>query len=379
MGNSQAAPEIPKTMRRWVLVKVNSDLAKAELLLESVPTPTPKSGEVLIKVVSSPVNPSDYGIWCRDRPVSDPEPIGNEGSGIVVSSGGGVYANSCVGCNVGFTANVKGSNSYAEYIVVNALKGAYKLPATVPLKDAASHFVNPYTAYGFIDTVRSRHVAHPQKSPIPGFVQTAAASQLGQMLVKLCLKEKITLINLVRREEQAEALRLIGAKYVIVTKGDTWKDKLKALIKEHGIQFAFDAVAGEMTGQLLSLLPFKGTCFVYGRLSNQGCSDIQPLDLIYMRKKLEGWFLTSWATSGGLFATQRRISGATSVVHEGLIPVAGKEGSPGAGWARTQFEECSIEDMHTRFLDFHANGFTGRKLCIVMSSEDATATEEQKE
>jgi len=380
MGNSQAAPTIPKTMRRWVLVQVNSDLAKAELQLESVPTPTPKSGQVLIKVCAAPVNPSDYGIWSRDRPVTEPESIGSEGSGIVVASGGGVYANSCVGCNVGFTANVKGSNSYAEFIVVDALKGAYKLPASVPVKDAASHFVNPYTAYGFIDTVRARHVAHPKKSPTPGFIQTAAASQLGQMLVKLCLKESITVINLVRREEQAEALRAIGAKFVLVTKGDTWKEELKVLIKEHGIQFAFDAVAGEMTGELLSVLPFKGTCFVFGRLSNQGCANIQPLDLIYMQKKLEGWFLKTWATSGGLFATQRRISGATSVVHEGLAPVVeGKEGAPGAGWARTKFEECSIEDMHTRFLDFYANGFTGRKLCMVMKSDEAASSEEQKE
>ena len=114
-------------MRRWVLVQVDKDLSKAQLQLETVAVPKLKSGEVLIKVCAAPVNPSDYGIWCRERPVTDPEPIGNEGSGVVLQSGGGLYANSCVGSNVGFTCNVKGSNAYAEYVIVNALKGVYTI------------------------------------------------------------------------------------------------------------------------------------------------------------------------------------------------------------------------------------------------------------
>jgi len=371
MGNSPSltAP-IPTTMRRWVLVQVDKDLSKAQLQLETVAVPKLKSGEVLIKVCAAPVNPSDYGIWCRDRPVTDPEPIGNEGSGVVLQSGGGLYANSCVGSNVGFTCNVKGSNAYAEYVIVNALKGVYILPSTVQVKDAASHFVNPYTAYGFLDTVRARHVVS-STSPVPGFVHTAACSQLGQMLVKLCAKENIVLINVVRREEQATKLRALGATHVVVTKGDGWENELKQLIKEHGIQFAFDAVAGDMTGKILSILPKKGTIFVYGRLSDQACSGIQPLDLIYMRKKIEGWFLGSWATSGGMFAAQRRLKGATSVVHAGL--------ADSDGWSRSEFEDCTIEDMQTKFLDFFNNGFTGRKLRIVMDGGDANGGGEVSE
>ena len=357
MGNSQATPIIPKTMKRWVLVQVNDDLSKSKLRLEECPTPTPRSGQVLIKVAATPINPSDYGIWQRSRPVTEPETIGNEGSGVVLTSGGGLYANSCVGSNVGFTCNVKGSNAYAEYVVVDALRGVYCLPDNVTLKDAASHFVNPYTAYGFLDTVRSRHVV-TKTSKTPGFVHTAACSQLGKMLVKLCAKEKITLINVVRREEQAETLRQLGAKYIVVTKGDTWEAELKVLIKEHGIQFAFDAVAGEMTGKILNLLPKKGTIFVYGRLSNQGCSEIQPLDLIYMQKKLEGFFLGSWATKGGMFAASRRLKAATAVVHSGLVK---------GGWAESEFEDCTLENMFEQFGDLLQNGFTGRKLRIVMN------------
>jgi NADPH:quinone reductase-like Zn-dependent oxidoreductase len=364
MGNTSSSPVIPKTMKRWVLVQVNDDLAKAELRLEEVDVPSPGSGEVLIQVCAAPVNPSDYGVWSRARPVTEPEPIGNEGSGVVVASGGGLYANSCIGCKCGFTSNVKGSNAYAEYVIVNALRGVYCLPDTVPLKDAASHFVNPYTAYGFLETVRSRHVV-TKSSKIPGFVHTAACSQLGKMLVKLTQQEgNMTLINVVRRQEQAETLLALGAEHVIVTQGDTWESELKKLIKQYGIQFAFDAVAGELTGKILSLLPNRATMFVYGRLSNKGCAEIQPLDLIYRRKKLEGWFLGAWSTNGGMLAAARRLKGATAVVHVGLDPKKGN------GWARSQYEDCSMETMFDRFGDLLANGFTGRKLRIVMNESD---------
>ncbi len=369
MGNANVTAA-PATMKRWVLCAVDPDPTKATLRLEETPVPTPRSGQVLIKVSASPVNPSDYAIWQRTRPVTDPEPIGNEGSGVVVASGGGMYANSIVGKKVGFTCNVKGSNSYAEYCVVDALKGCFPLPDNVPVEDAASHFVNPYTAYGFLDTIRARHVAS-KKSPRPGLVHTAACSQLGQMLVKLCSKEGgITLINVVRRESQAATLRALGAVHIVNTSEEGWEATLKAKIKELGVQFAFDAVAGEMTGKLLSLLPSKGTCFVYGRLSNQACAEIQPLDLIYRRKKLEGFFLSSWIKAGGITATYFRLKRATTAVHEGLSP--GQTG-PGAGWSRTQFEDCNLEGMFESFLDFSANGFTGRKLRIRMGGEATEA------
>lgn len=164
----------------------------------------------------------------------------------MVASGGGVYANSVVGKRVGFITNVKGEGSYAEYTCVNALEGVFPLPDSVEVADAASHFVNPYTAYGFLDTVRARHSGKGR----PGFVQTAAASQLGQMLVKLCKQEKMTLINVVRREEQAKTLRDLGAEHVVVSSEEGWEERLKELVKEHKIQFAFDAIAGEMSGQV---------------------------------------------------------------------------------------------------------------------------------
>jgi NADPH:quinone reductase-like Zn-dependent oxidoreductase len=246
MGNSTST-EIPAQYKRVVLKEPATELENAKIVVETVDMCKPKSGEVLIKVIAAPVNPSDYGEWSHVLPGDfEPKAQGKEGSGIVVASGGGVYANSVVGKHVGFITNVKGEGSYAEYTCVNALEGVFPLPQNVEVADAASHFVNPYTAYGFLDTVRARHHGKSR----PGFVQTAAASQLGQMLVKLCKQENMTLINVVRREEQAETLRALGAEHVIVSSQEGWEGQLKDLVKEHKIQIAFDAIAGEMSGKV---------------------------------------------------------------------------------------------------------------------------------
>ena len=111
MGANQST-EIPAKSRRLVLVEPHADMAQAQLAVEEVDTPLPRSGQVLIKVTASPINPSDYGEWLHVPPVKAGEevkvrpatPIGKEGAGVVVSSGGGVYANSIVGKRVGFTS-----------------------------------------------------------------------------------------------------------------------------------------------------------------------------------------------------------------------------------------------------------------------------------
>ncbi|CAM9118195.1 unnamed protein product [Ectocarpus fasciculatus] len=354
MGSAQSS--LPATMRRVVLTKPDADITKAGITVEEVPMPVPKSGEVLIRVIATPVNPSDYGEWTNvgsgDKPF-DPRPVGKEGSGVVVASGGGLYANSVVGYKVGFITNTKGQGSYAEYTVVDAIKGIFPLPNTVKVEDAASHFVNPYTACGFLDIVKSRHASTGNGKGKPGMVHTAAASQLGQMLVKLCKQEGVNLINVVRREEQAELLRGIGAEHVIVSSVDGWEARLGSLITELNIHIAFDAVAGEMSGKLLDLLPPKGLLTVYGKLSSEGCSGIQPLDLIYRKKKLEGFYLGSWVQGDMLL---QRLRTATGLVHAGLVE---------DGWASSQFVDCTIDEMWPEFLKmWKESGFTGKKLRI---------------
>lgn len=360
--------------------------------------PVLASGEVLIRVLAATVNPSDYGEWTNVTSVADdtfkPRAIGKEGSGIVVASGGGIYANSVVGKKVGFISNVKGQGSYGEFTVVNALEvcarsdyritpvnsalilshltqGVFPLPDSLPCEDAAGHFVNPYTACGFLDVVRTRHPLTGDGKGKPGLIHTAAASQLGQMLVKLCKQEDVNLINVVRRQEQADLLRSLGAEHIVVTSMQGWEDRLSALVKELNVRIAFDAIAGEMSGKLIQLLPYKGLLVVYGALSKEGCSGIPPVELIYRKKLLEGFYLPTWLQAGDPVTMLMRVRNATALVHAGL-----QEG----GWACSQFVDCTLDDMFEKFVNmYNDSGFTGKKLRVRFVNPDARVQSQSPE
>jgi len=339
-------------MRRLVVDSVPDDMdfSKVTFKVEEVPVERPASGEVLVKVLAAPVNPSDYGEWRSEK--AKGSPIGKEGSGIVVASGGGFMANRLLGKRVGIVAGtIPGRGTYQEYVCVPAMKGVFPLPDDVPTEDACSFFVNPFTAAGFIDTVRARDGT--------GFVHTAAASQLGQMLVKLCKQEKLTLINVVRREEQAELLRGLGAEHIVVSSKDGWMEELKEKIQATRVNIAFDAIAGDSTGHMLECLPKGGTCFVYGGLSKQGCSSVNPLALIYERKKLEGWLLPTWLLGEGTINMIKRSRWASALVLPALKD----------GWSATQFTDCTLDTMQDEFRVLWASGFTGKKLRLRMDQQ----------
>lgn len=338
------APEATATMKKLFLTAPNNDPAKAQLEVKQVDIPRPRKGQVLVKMIAAAVNPSDYGKW-RSGAEGESTPIGLEGAGVVVASGGGVTANRLVGKKVGVISMTEGT--YAEYVCADAMRGVFAMDDSINPEDAASFFVNPFTALAILDTAASFGTA---------FIHTAAASQLGQMLIKAAPSKNMTIVNLVRRKEQVELLEKLGAEYVVCTADKDWQDQLTALITKLNITVAFDAIAGEMSGTLLSLLPAKGTCFVYGGLSKQNVSNVDPIGLIYHSKQLQGFFLTKWIESGGTLATIRRVGKATKMVNEGL-----KEG----GWAESSFVDCKMEDMHSKFVEmYNKDGFTGKKLRI---------------
>jgi len=320
-----------------------------KMVIEEVDVPEPKSGEVLVRVAAAPINPSDSGKWKSAK--IDPEKplwLGNEGSGYVVKSGGGIKANNLLGQKVGIT-NMKNGGSYQEYVCVSALEGVFPLPADVPVEDACSFFVNPYTAVGLMATAK--------EVGSPGFVHTAAASQLGQMLVKLCAKEKVTLINVVRRDEQAEVLKALGAEHIVVSSKDSWKEDLAALVKEHNITCAFDAISGDNVGDIMSAMPKKSTTFVYGGLSGKPIGNIPTMEMIYFGKKVEGWLLPTYlrGASGGTMGMAMRINNMSKVVNPGLAS---------GGWATSQFVDVAPEEMWGKFLEMQKGQITNQKLRI---------------
>lgn len=182
--------------------------------------------------------------------------MGIEGTGHIVEVNG-ENLEQWIGKRVSFTQ--AGSGAWGEY-AVTTFPFCFEIDEDVPLTSAASGIVNPLTVAGMIDIYNKT----PGKK---GIIHTAAASALGRMLNKRCLTLGIPLLNLVRREEQAELLKSEGAKHVIVTKGGDWQAEYATAIKDHGYNVFFDALGGGPTLEfLMSELLSNSWVHVYGYL-----------------------------------------------------------------------------------------------------------------
>lgn len=251
------------------LLKKSGEL---ELSLVNIPTPEPAEDEVVVRIEATPINPSDLGLLIgpadmstavvsgtKELPVITakmPEaavkmmgarldqslPVGNEGAGTVIRTGSSDAAKALMGKLV----SVIGGAMYSQYRTVKA-RDVMPLPAGTTAADGASWFVNPLTALGMTETMRrENHKA---------LVHTAAASNLGQMLNKICIKDGIALVNIVRSKEQAELLYKIGAKHVVDSTSPTFMEDLTAALVETGATIAFDAIGGgKLAGQILTAM-----------------------------------------------------------------------------------------------------------------------------
>jgi NADPH2:quinone reductase len=251
------------------LVKRNGEL---ELSLVTVPVPTPAANEVLIRVEAAPLNPSDLGLLLAGADMSRANrsgtklnplmaarvpdaamkgmaarldvsmPVGNEGAGVVIETGSSAEAKALLGKTVA----VLGGAMYSQYRCV-AVAQCLVLPPGATPADGASAFVNPLTALGMVETLRREgHTA---------LVHTAAASNLGQMLNRICLKDRIALVNIVRKPEQEDLLRSKGALHVCNASSPTFMQDLTAAIVATGATIAFDAIGGgKLAGQILTCM-----------------------------------------------------------------------------------------------------------------------------
>jgi NADPH:quinone reductase len=231
------------------------------LALAEAALPAPGPDDVVVRMEAAPINPSDLGVMfaraemstiVRDarvavhavRAILSPEamqaaagrigltiPVGNEGGGIVVAAGTSHAAQALLGKVVG----IRGGAMYAQYRCI-AAQQCLVLPDGTTSVDAAACFVNPLTALGMVETMRME--GHT------GLVHTAAASNLGQMLQKICTADGIPLVNIVRKPEQAALLRRIGATHVCDTSQPTFPADLTNALAETGATLGFDATGG---------------------------------------------------------------------------------------------------------------------------------------
>ena len=301
------------------LIKKSGEL---ELSLAKVKIPEPAADEVIVRVEGSPINPSDLGLLlgaadmttAKSTGTGDsvvvtaavPEPlmramagrldesmpVGNEGAGVVVAAGSSSRAQSMMGKMVAMI----GGAMYAQYRCIKAAD-CLVLPDGTTAAEGASCFVNPLTSLGMTETMRREgHKA---------LVHTAAASNLGQMLNKICLKDGIDLVNIVRNAEQEAILRKLGATYVCNSASATFMDDLTQALVATGATLAFDAIGGgKLAGQILTCMEAAAnkTAKVYSRYGSTvhkqvyiyGGLDMRPTEInrnFGMAWGIGGWLL----------------------------------------------------------------------------------------
>lgn len=319
---------LPSTYKQMI----STVSAEGELTMELIDKPIPELGEddVLIRVEATPINPSDQGVmfgWAsmakatssgsgKDTKLSAPVSpqgmgvmkarigqaltVGNEGAGTVVAAGSGSYAQSLIGKVVA----VMGGGMYAEYRKAPAMM-CLVLKDGHTARDGASCFVNPLTALSMVETMRMEgHTA---------LVHTAAASNLGQMLNRICQADGVELVNVVRKPEQAELLRGMGAKHIVDSSSESFMAELTDAIHATGATLAFDATGGgNLASNILTAMEgaaarTPGAYSIYGSVHHKqvylyGGLDTSPTVLSRgygMAWGVGGWLLPNFLAKAG--------------------------------------------------------------------------------
>lgn len=313
-----------------------SEGGELRLELAEKEMPTPRSDQVLVRVEATPINPSDHGVMfgaadmqqattsgsgkeaVLTAPVTDMGmrvmkgrigqalDLGNEGAGIVVAAGDSDAAQALMGKTVA----VMGGGMYGQYRCVPAMM-CLPLQDGHTAKDGASSFVNPLTALSFIETMKMEgHSA---------IVHTAAASNLGQMLNRICQADGVDLVNIVRRKEQADLLAAMGAKYVLDSSQADFLPKLIDAVHETGATLAFDATGGgKLASDILTAMEAAaartpGAYSIYGSVAHKqvylyGALDMSPTTLTRgygMAWGVGGWLLPNFLAKAGMEVAAR--------------------------------------------------------------------------
>ncbi len=255
------------------------------LKIRERPVPEPGPGEVRVRMIASPVNPSDLLVVRGEygRLPKLPATPGFEGVGRVEAAGGGLLARLRRGRRVA-VLNGQGGN-WAEYVVVPA-RQVVPVAANVPDEQAATFFVNPASAF-----VMTRLVLRVPRGA--WLAQTAAGSALGRMVIRLGKHFGFRTLNLVRRRETADKLLRLGADAVVCTAEEDIDERVRALTRGEGVPFAIDAVGGPAASALLKVLAPGGRLLVYGTLSGEPLS-IDPRLLMVNRLSVAGFWLSNW-------------------------------------------------------------------------------------
>jgi NADPH:quinone reductase len=261
------------------------------LQVRDVPVPTPGPGQVRVRMLLSPVNPSDVltvqGRYGKQPPL--PATPGFEGVG-VVEEGRGLLGWRVRGKRVA-VLNSTGRGNWQEQVVIPA-RQAVPVPSGLSDEQAAMFFVNPATAL-----IMTRYVHRVPEGE--WLLQTAGAGQVGRMVIRLGRVDGFRTLNVVRRREQAEELRRLGADAVVATDEESLTESVARLTEGQGVRYALDAVGGPVGSEVIGTLGRGGRVLVYGALSGQPLS-CDPRTLLVGQKRVEGFWLSEWVRDQGV-------------------------------------------------------------------------------
>jgi len=357
--------------------------SKLVLSVEPFDVPEPKDHEVVVEMQAVPINPSDLGLLTAPANIDtlrtetvgghpalvadiDPAmapyfsgragqklPAGNEGAGKVVAAGSSDEAQALLGK----TVSMVGGEMYRSHRVMAAMM-CVPMPDGAAAKEGASLFVNPMTAQGFVNTMRAEgHEA---------LVHTAAASNLGQMLAKLCLKEGVPLVAIVRNDAQAKILTDIGLTHVIDSSKDDFMPKLIDALAETGATLGFDAIGGGKMANYILLAMEQAAAKRGAEFSVYG-STVDKQVYIYGRLDTGETILTSgyglyWGVGGWLLTPHLEKVGMERMVEMRMFSVAERNGI----FASEYTSEISLTDMlDPEICKAYDKKATGEKFLVV--------------
>lgn len=308
--------------------------------------------ECLIRIHVTTIHPADMfflvGAYGHIQPKKFPIVPGLEGSGEIVKVGSKVDSSN-IGKRVCLVANsltegefqgLWGEYTYApfESLMIFDDKIAYE--------KIAFSIVNPLTVCGFIDTIR--------KSGVKAVIQTAANGTVGRMLIRMSAKEKdIKTINLVRKANQIQPLKDIGADYVINTSEKDWQKTLKKLAAELDAKFCFECIGGELASQILTAMPYGSTLFNYGNLLFKPLEGFNSADLIFYDKRVDGWWLATWLM---------RLSPEDKLKWFGYVV---KEIFTGSDLFKTETSKSFTLDKFNEAMEFYKNNMSEGKVLLL--------------
>jgi NADPH:quinone reductase-like Zn-dependent oxidoreductase len=283
----------------------------AEVLqLRDLPVPEPGPGQVRVRMLAAPINPSDL-LYVRGqygKQARLPATAGFEGVGVVEAAGGGLLGRLRVGRRVA-VLNSAGGN-WKEQTIVPA-RQVVPVPAGVPDEQAATFFVNPASALAMVRKVL-------KVRPGNWLLQTAAGSALGRMVIRLARQDGFRTINVVRRREQADELIELGGDVVVSSEEESMEARVLAVTEGKGVPYALDAVGGKTGSAAARCLASHGRLLVYGTLSEEDIA-LHPRTLIAGQKRIEGFWLSEWSREQSPLAMVRLFRTIGKLMRAGVL------------------------------------------------------------